>query len=95
MVIPKGGSLDIISVFSKSEDWTRFWGHIDKLRSFSGQIHFIAYVLEKRDSSACSQPQNLQIHLPVQIWFPQGMKTRMFPQNNWNWAAAFFGFPPP
>lgn len=63
-----------LSFSSKSEDWNRFWGHVDGLIHFSGQIHFIAYVLGKSascDGSAFSQPRSLQTHLPIQIWFAQ------------------------
>lgn len=82
---------------SKSEVWSRFWGHIDRLIRFSGQIHFIAYILEKWascDGSVCSQPRNLQIHLPIQIWFIQGIEAwRIWCSKKiWKWATCFFSF---
>lgn len=61
----------------KSEDWSTFWGHADRLLHFSGQIHIPAYVLAKRTlcrGSACSQVRNLQTHLPIEIWFGPGIE---------------------
>lgn len=77
----------------KSEDWSRFWGHADRLIHFSGQIHITAYVPAKWalcNGSACSQPGNMQTHLPIAIWFGPGIEASS--KKIWECPALFYSF---